>query len=118
MTNHFEVPLTDEQEPEPVKEHTPAPWHSRRDDTDQVTILGEYKGQTIRIAWVFCNTTDEADSRLIEAAPALLDALRTVKTELAHLYHNGQVKANAPERARIQKYILDAEYLIEKIEEG
>lgn len=100
------------------QKHTPAPWCSRRDDTDQITILGEYKGQTIRIAWVFCNNTDEADARLIEAAPALLDALRTVKNELAHLYHNGQVKANAPERARIEKYILNAEYLIEKIEEG
>lgn len=118
MTNYFEIPLTDEQESEPVKIYTPAPWIARRWDTDTVSILGEYKGQAIRIAWVFCSDTDEADARLIEAAPALLDALRTVKTELAHLYRNGRVKANAPERARIEKYITDAEYLIEKIEEG
>jgi hypothetical protein len=44
----------------------------------------------------------------------IVDALKAVKTQLAHLYHNGQIKANAPERDRIMLCILNAEYALEK----
>jgi hypothetical protein len=48
----------------------------------------------------------------------LLAALIAVKTELAYLYHNGRIKANAPERERIQILLVNAEYAIEKAEEN
>jgi hypothetical protein len=39
--------------------------------------------------------------------------LIAVKNELAWYYHNARISANAPERARIEQRILDAEYAIE-----
>ena len=55
------------------------------------------------------------NARLIQQAPALLAELEKIKNQLSHLFYNGQIMANAPERERIRIYILDAEYLIGKI---
>lgn len=76
MNNPFEIPLTDEQESEPVKAHTPAPWTSCRWDDETVAILDE--GKTTRIAWVFETVDDEANTRLITKAPLLYELARQI----------------------------------------
>ena len=50
----------------------------------------------------------------IDTLETALETLEAVKNQLSHLYHNGQIIANTPERDRIQKQIVHAEYVIEK----
>jgi len=64
--------------------HTPAPWTTRRTDKETVKILGNepkyaYEGK-ILIATVHEDETDESNTRLIAAAPDLLEALQAILT--------------------------------------
>ena len=94
--------------------HTPAPWKAERWNDETVYITGTHNGHGITIGHVFETTDDESNTRLIEQSPRLLEVLEIVTIELAHLYHNGKIKANAPEREKIHAMILTAEYVMEQ----
>lgn len=108
------------------KKHTPGPWKIQRDlyNTPYNELgFGVYSEVThLRVANIEPAITaefhgmenQEGTALLIAAAPELLETLEKVTRQLAHLYHNGQLRANAPERERIQQLIVDAEYAIEK----
>ncbi len=59
--------------------HTPGPWSTRRMNDETVIILGDHKGQTACLAHSFETVDDEANTRLISAAPDLLEALQQLR---------------------------------------
>lgn len=98
--------------------HAAAPWGQQATPTidySYIRTITDDDGNAIAdVRYSASQEKDLANACLIEQAPALLAALQAVKTELSHLYHNGQVKANAPERERIEIMLVNAEYVIEK----
>lgn len=105
-----------------AKKFTPGPWNrtpgERAKHDQSAGITGGDNGHYIACA-LDMNRTDkddevEANARLIATAPELLEALGSITNELSHLFHNGRILANAPERDRIQMLILNAEHAIEK----
>lgn len=60
--------------------HTPAPWYRTETYGRYITIRSEHSNRTVaRVPWGKEGTTyDDADSRLIAAAPELLEALETI----------------------------------------
>lgn len=75
--------------------HTPAPWTTQRTDDENVRILGNepkyatpYSSGKIAIAVVFEDETDESNTRLIAAAPELLEALEAILTAPDYMIGN------------------------------
>lgn len=93
---------------------TPGPWEADEvTDENQRDIFPTNGGPTV--GRVYVDTPEgEANARAVAELPNLLASLETVKNQLSHLFHNGQILANAPERDRIQVMIIHAEYVIEK----
>lgn len=88
-----------------MNKHTPGPWFSQYDDNGFYEIGSE--AVSLRVAFTYSEyDTDEANARLIAAAPDLLAALQTAKIllEASYLDHegtpNGQVIFTGLEAAR------------------
>ena len=61
--------------------HTPGPWYemTKGENNYQSAICEETTGKTVALTY----TSNDADARLIAAAPALLAALKEVKDTIA-----------------------------------
>ena len=57
-----------------MSNHTPGPWGSFRDDLSPYCLVGGASGNGAIIAEVY-GENDDADARIMAAAPDLLDAL-------------------------------------------
>lgn len=64
--------------------HTPGPWQLNLPCTDEV--VADYGGNDVSIAR---NISNEADARLIAAAPELLEALEMVRDAVVELEKSG-----------------------------
>lgn len=93
---------------------TPGPWKADTcTESNQRDIFPTNGGPTV--GRVYVDTPEgEANARAVAELPNLLASLEAVKNQLSYLFHNGQIRANAPERQRIQRMIVHAEYIIEK----
>lgn len=103
--------------------HTPAPWtisgntiHNKPTEYDPVS--GARIGETaLRICSVDIQPNGgerEANARLIAAAPELLNTLEALTSAFAWYNDNSRIKANAPERERIENNIRWARAAIDK----
>lgn len=68
-----------------MSEHTPGPWHLTRGHLGEYQIRDEAERIVAETQWAGCVTTsgnEEANARLIHAAPALLAACEALEVRL------------------------------------
>lgn len=84
-----------------MSKHTPGPWFSQYDDNGFYEIGSEAVG--LRLAFTFGEgDTDEANVRLMSAAPDLLEALEALVTQVSdsHAYDELAVARAAIAKAK------------------
>jgi hypothetical protein len=90
-----------------MSKHTPGPWFSQYDDNGFYEIGSEIV--SLRLAFTYGEgDTDEANARLISAAPELLQSLQAIVRSLADQDDEGLIEHAQPmidARAAIAKAI-------------
>jgi len=83
--------------------HTPSPWHmelyiNEKDDTFPPNVIGIHDNYPVAVCWGLDEETDQANGRLIAAAPELLEACEAAVVALLE-EHPGQALSEANLRA-------------------
>lgn len=99
-----------------MNKHTAGPWAIKREEGD-INITSQSRPYVAQIYGALCSGTDEvqeANARLIAAAPKLLASIKDLAMELAQLHalHYPACEHNCPSR----EYVANARALIDRIE--
>jgi hypothetical protein len=86
--------------------HTPGPWETQRVEEDRLVLWGREDALgTFKIADIYETANNEANARLIAAAPELLEALELLVGPEGDLYDPYATTRRAPQ-SRKQTYPL------------